>query len=1482
MFVKTFSRFFLIGLLFAGVPMARATVSFSSLFSNNMILQRSVSVHVWGTASEGEGVTVSFNGSTLTTVGDASSAWSLLLAPMSALTTGTTLSVTGPSNGVTYSNVVVGDIYLCSGQSNMDSVALNASTPNGATDAANSNYPNIRMLHVNRDIQAAPVSDTAFAPGVWRTCVSSTNASFISNFSGMGYYFGRMIYESQGGAVPIGLIHSAYYGMPAEAFMSLEAILSDPAMSLAIPASPFSTAYNDGYPTGVYNAIIAPLTKFNIAGAVWNQGESNQSNINSGTSPHGWLPSTEYKTVLPALIKDWRVKWNSNFPFYIIQMPNIGNLNSNVSPCTYWGGIEPWNCVESGLADVRWGELNTLKMPRTGMSVNFDLNAGANDCDANISYHPKNKEEFTKRIVPWAVNQIYGAGVPYTFTGPLYRSYEVVGSSVVVHFDLPNGGSGFSTSNGQPVTGFQISSSTSPENYVWATAVTSTGDSVTVSATSIASPRHVRYAWANNPVDSMGPVANLTDAQGYLASPFRTYDFSDMLVTGAGGATIPDLNLTPSLTDGTDLGAMGLCQAATVTYTIRNASTATAPLTLTGGTTLVRVSGTNASDFFVETQPPVSILAPGSSTSFQLSFLPGSTGLRQAILRIPCNTPHKTPYTIYLQATGYDNCTPTFTPTGTWYTSTPTVTKTPTMTMTPTMTPAWSVTLIDNFDDTGRGAAATRLNLWGQAWGAYGGNGSTINAAYFSPGANGSSNAVSVYGNNPANGYCNYLSNLMASQAIFDAASAGFTGIQFWILGDGGQIRAQLTTSDVTTGDFYGYTFAPPAGTWSHVLIPFSSMTQAGWGRQPALPTNPTGVNATGVKFDVISNDTFAFLLDELTFYGPLPTATPTGTWHTATFTPTQTQTPTVTPPPRPTGTWFTSPPPATNLPDNSKYPFESANPFTYSGNAVTGASLSTAKPYLGNGSLAVTFGTTYPYGDIGIEPVSLSIAGGGVTAHVWVPGDLPANSTAFFYLKSGTSWCWQVSASVTLTPGAWNTVIATESNLSSATCGPNPSHIQGLGLRLQASSTWSGVFYLDSVDIGGGGTATPTLTPTASPTATWTPTGTWHTVTPTATLAGDTATYHFESAQQGWTYIYSDVSGVSRTTTDAYWGSACLAVTYAYSVGEGQVGIESGTLAANATGGITARIKVPSGIPAGTTAHLFIKSSSWGWFVGPDVTLTAGAWETLTLTAANVSAGGAAELGNLNAIGIQLVLPSTWSGVFFVDSVDVVGGSTTPTMTPTLTPTLSATSTPSVTFTPSATLSATWTSTLLPGDTATFTATPTRTATVTPTATITHTRTATRTFTVTATATQTATRTPTMVGTATWTGTPTATPTITNTFVPNLDVPFPNPSEGSTKVTFGHLLEEDMIDLVIKVFTVSGRKVFQQSYAGGSGGGVFGPSPGVVATAPGRGLSAGLHFYTLDWGSAGISLSNGLYYLVLQEKGGKNKKTTMRLLVNR
>ncbi len=1148
----------------------QATVVLPNLFGNNMILQRNQPVHIWGTANPGEPVTVTFNSQTAVTQGDSFSKWALDLPSMPANATGQVLAIQGPSNNVSLSNVVVGDIYLCSGQSNMWFPLMtvgNGSVTTGPADAAAANFPNLRMMNVPMGISATPKSDIDYSP--WFSATSANQATLL-NFSGLAFYCGRDLVQTEP-SVPIGMLQSTYYGMPAEVFMSRESILADPALAAAAAplSGAFDTTYDSSYPTGVYNYMIAPLTPFRVRAVLWDQGETNQDTTNSGTGPHGWVASNQYKTLMPELIKDWRMKWNAMLPVFQVQLQNISDLTSG-------GAYNPWSGPTTtlstvGLADVRWGQLETLRVPLTGMSVNIDLNPNAMNSDSTLSYHPPNKYDFADRLIPWVHRVVYAESNPLTFTGPLYQSYQTGGSTVTIHFTLPNGGS-LSTNNSQAVTGIQVAPAGST-NYVFAPATIVGNDLVVDGSTvGISNPGTVRYAWSQNPVDPNGPVANLSDSFGWMASPFMTYDLSNMVVASS-GVTVPDLNLTPLVSDGTDFGTQGFNQPVTHTFTIANDASATAPLTLTGGVgNYVRLSGPQQTDFTV-TQPAVNVLAPGSTTTFQVVFQEYPfEGLRQALLQIPCNTPSKTPYTIYLQGTILNNWTPTQTPTGTWFTSTPTNTITYTMTYTPSPTPAIAVTMIDDFEDTSRGTGTPngRTNLWGGTWGLYDDiKGSAVSGAFLSPGASSSSSAVSLFGTIVASGYSNYLCCLLGPCTAYDAGAAGQTGLEFWMYGDGHQYRAQIRKASVTDSDNYGKTLTPPIGTWTFYQIPFTDMTREGWGSQTGLPTNPTLNDVTGIQFDTKFTGAFYYLLDQITFYKVLPTytptfsptptitPTPTGTWFTST--PTKTYTPTVTPTPTftrtftptitftptltftPTGTWFTATFTSTPPPDTALYPWENGTTMGWTNlwQGVTAVSNATGTAHLGTHSLQLSVSFTGGTdGEVSVTPPSVANFTGGKTLVAWlyVPVGFPAGSTADIFIKTGSGWTWANGAGVTLVAGAWNQIAMDPANPSYAAGALDLTAIMALGVQVIPAANWTGSLYLDSVDVitpGGTSTPTPTRTSTATPTQTvnvspGTPTNTYS-PTPPASLS-PTPTASFTS-----TPTATPTATVTPTSTRTY-----------------------------------------------------------------------------------------------------------------------------------------------------------------------------------------------------------------------------------------------------------------------------------------------------------------------------------------------------------
>lgn len=364
------------------------------------------------------------------------------------------------------------------------------------------------------------------------------------------------------------------------------------------------------------------------------------------------------------------------------------------------------------------------------------------------------------------------------------------------------------------------------------------------------------------------------------------------------------------------------------------------------------------------------------------------------------------------------------------------------------------------------------------------------------------------------------MSYLLSNKATFNALTAGYTGIIFEVNdSDGSQIRAQVMSQAVTSNDYFGsYYTAPHTGQWYPVTILFSQMSQAGWGHD-VLPTayNPA-TEITGVKFDITSTGNYAFLLDQVAFFGPLPTATPTGTWYTATptvtATPTITPTPTVSPTFTPTGsatpTKTSTPPPDTTL-----YNFENGTVMGWS-NVIPSTDTtqnSSTMSFLGNHSLAVSL--NFPWtatgdNEFGVEPQAnllspvTNLTGKTLIAHLWVPSNFPVSLQADIYFKSGGSWAWQTGPSTTLVPNTWNTLTLDPTVSFNVSGTPDITNVLGIGIQILYSGTWTGTVYMDSMDVlyvGGSPTPTPTVSPTITPSPTLTPTPSL-TSTPTLTLS--------------------------------------------------------------------------------------------------------------------------------------------------------------------------------------------------------------------------------------------------------------------------------------------------------------------------------------------------------------------------------------------
>ena len=448
-------------LLVGWTTISAAAVKLPAVFGDNMVLQRGRPLPVWGWADKGAEVTVSIAGQNQTAKADENGRWKVTL---DKLDVGDPLTMTvKDSSGDTliFHNLLVGEVWLCSGQSNM--VMGLAAANNGTREAAEADYPAIRLFFVPEVKALHPADDLA---GKWAVCTpQNVVRAAPGSFSAAAYFFGRQLHKELG--VPVGLIQSSWGGTPAEFWTSRQTLESDPALKTLVWRPDSSS---------LYNGMIAPLVPFAIRGAIWYQGESNVSR------------AYQYRTLFPAMIADWRAAWGQgDFPFGFVQ----------IAPFRY-AGQNPANCAELWEA-----QLMTLKnVPHTGMAVTTDI--------GNVKdVHPKNKQEVGRRLALWALAKVYGRDVAYS--GPIYKSMKVEGNKIRLNFDHADGG--LAASDGKPLTDFTIAGE--DRRFVPAVAEID-GDSIVVHAEGVARPVAVRFAWRDD------ATPNLVNKAGLPASPFRT------------------------------------------------------------------------------------------------------------------------------------------------------------------------------------------------------------------------------------------------------------------------------------------------------------------------------------------------------------------------------------------------------------------------------------------------------------------------------------------------------------------------------------------------------------------------------------------------------------------------------------------------------------------------------------------------------------------------------------------------------------------------------------------------------------------------------------------------------------------------------------------------------------------------------------------------------------------------------------------------
>ena len=500
--------------LLTSTDTATAEVKLPAVFGSHMVLQRGQTVPVWGWAEAGEKVTVQFRDQSKSATADANGNWSVKLDPLKVGEPGT-VKVTG-ANEIVLEDVLVGEVWVCSGQSNMKWTVASALDADLETAAAN--YPEIRLFNVPQVPASEPQQDVDCE---WTRCTPET----IPTFSAVGYYFGRNLHQVLG--VPVGLVETAWGGTRAEAWTSPEAMARtrelkpiidtwaqreaayDPAQAKARYEKTLTdwkarvaAAKEAGRPTPrrpqlqsdprvdrhrhstLYNGMVAPLVPFAIRGAIWYQGESNAGR------------AYQYRTLMPTMIQSWRDAWKQgDFPFYMVQLANFRAIKD-----------EPG---ESDWAELREAQtLTTDAIPNVGVACITDIGAA-------LDIHPKDKQNVGKRLARLALADLYGMGDKIVRQGPVYRSMDILGSKCVVHFDV--GRSSLLTYYRQPLTGFAIAGP--DKQWHWANAKITGKDTVEVSHPDVAEPAAVRYNWADNPQGTLY-------SNSYLpAYPFRTDDW---------------------------------------------------------------------------------------------------------------------------------------------------------------------------------------------------------------------------------------------------------------------------------------------------------------------------------------------------------------------------------------------------------------------------------------------------------------------------------------------------------------------------------------------------------------------------------------------------------------------------------------------------------------------------------------------------------------------------------------------------------------------------------------------------------------------------------------------------------------------------------------------------------------------------------------------------------------------------------------------
>jgi sialate O-acetylesterase len=500
-------------LLFSGLLLwaaARADVTLAPLFRDGAVLQQGKPVPVWGRAVAGEKIAVAFGGQTVSATTGADGRWTVVLAPLAASALGADLVARG-QNIVTVHDVVVGEVWLCSGQSNMEWPVERAQE--AAKEIAAAHYPLIRQIQIEQTVADTPRETVG---GEWQAASPAT----VGKFTAVGYFFARDLFQKLG--VPIGIVHSSWGGTPVESWLSPAALASNPAFAMVgerwrknlaeYPAnkSAYEPALADWTkaeaaaqmqgakahaaflqrrprprvphgpgdswtPTGPFNGMISPLLPYALRGVLWYQGESNSERPG------------EYYALFAALITSWRAHFGQgDFPFYWVSLANYKM---------------PGDPTGAAFAYLREAQAQALALPNTGQALAIDV--GNPD-----TIHPLNKQEIGRRLALIAKARIYQ--IPCDWSGPVFAGATSEHGAMRVRFVHDEGGL---LAHDRPVQSLEVAGA---DRKFHPAQGRIEGAMLVVSAREVPAPVAVRYAWKN------APEANLFNGAGLPAAPFRS------------------------------------------------------------------------------------------------------------------------------------------------------------------------------------------------------------------------------------------------------------------------------------------------------------------------------------------------------------------------------------------------------------------------------------------------------------------------------------------------------------------------------------------------------------------------------------------------------------------------------------------------------------------------------------------------------------------------------------------------------------------------------------------------------------------------------------------------------------------------------------------------------------------------------------------------------------------------------------------------